>query len=133
MSSISKDKLQVEKPAPGVEMREIQWGGMAVGFVSFTEPAVGMDMAPLFKGLPGDRCQAPHWGYVLKGSMQIIYADREETITAGQAYYLEPGHIPHITEPVEFLEFTQEEQMRKTLEVMQRNMEAVKAAQAARG
>ena len=68
MASISKDELQVEQPVPGVEMSEIQWGGMTVGFVSITEPAVGLDMAPLFIGLPDDRCQAPHWDYVLKGS-----------------------------------------------------------------
>lgn len=39
MASISKDKLQVESPVPGVEMSEIQWGGMTVGFVSIKEPA----------------------------------------------------------------------------------------------
>jgi hypothetical protein len=133
MSSVSRNKLQIENPAPGVEMSEIQWGGMNVGFVSIKEPAIGMEMAPLFKGLPDDRCQAPHWGYVLKGSIQIRYADREETITAGQAYYLEPGHIPHITEPTEFVEFTQVEEMRKTMEVMQRNMEAARKAQEALG
>jgi hypothetical protein len=133
MPSTSKDKLQVSKPAPGVEMSEVQWGGMTVGFTSVQEPAVGMDMAPLFKGLPDDRCQAPHWGYVLKGSITILYADREETFTAGQVYYMEPGHIPQITEASEFIEFTQEEEMRETMEVMQRNLEALRTAQAARG
>jgi hypothetical protein len=67
------------------------------------------------------------------GGMQIRYSDREETITAGQAYCLEPGHIPHITEPTESVEFTQIEEMRKTMEVMQRNMEAAKKAHEVRG
>jgi hypothetical protein len=132
MPSISREKMQFEKPVPGVETSEIQWGGMTVGFMSVQEPAVGMDMAPLFKGLPGDRCQAPHWGYVLKGSIKIEYSDREETFTAGQAYYMALGHIPHIDEPSEFVEFTREEEMRKTMEVMQRNLEALQAAQATR-
>jgi hypothetical protein len=130
MPSTSKDKLQVVKPAPGVEMSEIHWGGMTVGFTSIQEPAVGMDMAPLLKGLPGDRCQAPHWGYILKGSLKIQYADREETFTAGQAYYIAPGHIPHIDEPTEFIEFSREEEMGKTMEVIQRNLKALQAAQA---
>jgi len=51
MPSISRDKLQLVKPTPGIEMSEIQWGGMTVGFTSIQEPAVGMDMAPLFKAL----------------------------------------------------------------------------------
>jgi hypothetical protein len=34
-------------------------GGYTVGFETYTEDA---DMAPLFKGLPDDRCQASHWG-----------------------------------------------------------------------
>ena len=133
MPSISKDKLQSVSPAPGVEMSETKWGEMNVGFTTMREPAVGMDMAPLFKGLPNDQCQAPHWGYILKGSIKVMYADREETFTAGQAYYMEPGHIPHINEPTEFVEFSPEEDMRKTMEVIQRNVEAALAAQAAQG
>jgi hypothetical protein len=129
MPSVSKDKLQVASPAPGVETSEIQWGGMSVGFTSVQGPAIGMDTAPLFKGLPGDRCQAPHWGYVLKGSITVRYADREETFTAGQVYYIAPGHIPYTTEAVEIVEFTQEEELRKTMEVIQRNAEALQAAQ----
>jgi hypothetical protein len=34
---------------------------------SFTTFHADMDHAALFKGLPDDRCQSPHWGYVLKG------------------------------------------------------------------
>ena len=28
-----------------------------------------------FKGLPDDRCQCPHWGYVSKGSFTVTYLD----------------------------------------------------------
>ena len=50
------------------------------------------DLAPVLKGLPDDRCQCPHWGYVLKGRMVVTYGDREEIVNAGDAYYLPPGH-----------------------------------------
>jgi hypothetical protein len=79
-----------------------------------TFPA-GLDTAPIFKGLPDDRCQCPHWGYVLKGRMRIRYPDREEVIEAGDAYYLEPGHLPLIEEDTEVLEFSPKGERRTTL------------------
>ncbi len=53
----------------------------------------GLDAAPIFEGLPDDRCQSAHWGYVLKGRARMRYKDREEVIEAGEVYYLEPGRI----------------------------------------
>jgi hypothetical protein len=38
--------------------------GPYTGFETYTADA---DLAPLFAGLPGDRCQCPHMGYVLEG------------------------------------------------------------------
>ena len=35
--------------------------------VSFTSVLEDIDATPFMKGLPDDRCQCPHWGYVLKG------------------------------------------------------------------
>jgi hypothetical protein len=43
-------------------------------------------MAPLFKGLPDDRCQCPHWGVGLKGKLVYHCADGDDVITAGEAY-----------------------------------------------
>jgi hypothetical protein len=57
---------------------------------------VAPTLHPLFKGLPDDRCQCPHWGYVLKGRMRIRYPDHDEIIEAGDAYYMVPGHLPFI-------------------------------------
>ena len=58
-----------------------------------------------FKGLPNDRCQCDHWGYVFKGAFRVTYLDGdEEIITAGQAYHLRPGHFVQTLEPVELLE-----------------------------
>ena len=87
-----------------------------------------MDMTPLFKGLPDDRCQCPHWGYVLKGKVGYTYADREEIIEAGDAYYAPPGHTRQLYAGSEVLEFSPSDELKKTLDVMTRNMETQRAA-----
>ena len=52
--------------------------------VSFDRYDQDLDLTPLFKGLPDDRCQCPHWGFVLKGKVGYRYADHEEIIEAGR-------------------------------------------------
>src|ERR1051326_1251000 len=74
----------------GAAIRGSDWGDLRSTVVSM--PA-GTDARPLFKGLPGDRCPAPHWGYVIKGQIRIIYADREEVLRAGDLYL--PATRPH--------------------------------------
>ena len=86
---------------------------------------MGRDMAPLFKGLPDDCCQARYWGYVLTGTQKVKYSDgRIETFSAGQAYYIEPGHIPFFDEAYESVEFTPEDELKTTMDVVQKNIQA---------
>jgi hypothetical protein len=100
-------------------------GGYTVGFETYTADA---DLAPLFKGLPDDRCQCPHWGYVIKGRVGFTYADgHEETYEEGDAYYAPPGHTPRLYAGSEIVEFHPTEELAKTLEVVERNMEAAAA------
>ena len=105
-----------------LESRSEELGGYMVEFSSFREDA---DATPLFKGLPDDRCQSPHWGYVLKGKLTFKYADREETYEAGDAYYGPPGHIPQVTAGTEVVEFSPTEEYSRTLEVLARNLAAL--------
>jgi hypothetical protein len=100
-------------------------GDMNIAFEAF--PA-GTDTALLFKGLPDDRCQCTHWGYLLKGKMRINYADHEEVISAGEAYYLPPGHSMLVEEDCEIVEFSPKGEYKKTTEVAARNMEAMQKA-----
>jgi hypothetical protein len=93
-----------------------------------TFPA-GLDAAPLFKGLPDDRCQCPHWGYVLKGRVRIRYKDHEEVLEAGDTYYMEPGHLPLVEEDSETIEFSPKGEYQKTMEVVARNMAAMEEGQ----
>ena len=83
---------------------------------------------PMFKGLPDDRCQCPHWGYLIKGRVRIKYRDHEEVINAGEVYYLPPGHTPVAEEDSEMVEFSPKSEYRKTMEVAIRNMKALNKA-----
>jgi hypothetical protein len=98
--------------------RQIEWGDMDGCFWGF--PA-GFDSTPLFNGLPNG-CEAPHWGFLLKGRMRVKYADHEEVITAGEAYYLEPGHLPVMEEDCEMVEFSPKVESRKMMEYAARMM-----------
>ena len=45
--------------------------------------SAGVDTAPLFKGLDGDLCQCPHWGFVLRGQITTTDAGGvQETVHA---------------------------------------------------
>jgi len=99
-------------------------GGYTVGFETFREDA---DATPIFRGLPEDRCQSPHWGYVLKGRITFRYADREETFEAGSAYYAPPGHVPVIEAGTEIVEFSPTEELGRTMEVVKKNLAELQA------
>jgi hypothetical protein len=96
-------------------------GGFTVGFESY---GADFDAAPAFQGLPDDRCQCEHWGYVLKGQVGFRYPDREETYEAGDAYYAPPGHTPILYAGGEVVEFSPTDKLNQTMEVVSKNMEA---------
>jgi hypothetical protein len=80
-----------------------------------------------FKGLPGDRCQCDHWGYLLQGSFNVTYSDGgpDEVVRAGEAYHLRPGHFVQTLEPVELIEMSPVGEHDRTMAVIARNMAAV--------
>ena len=71
-------------------------------------------MAPMLASLPGGHCSCPHWGYVLAGSMVVHYADHDDVIAAGDAFYLPPGHVPEIDAGTEFVLFSPAEELKAT-------------------
>jgi hypothetical protein len=95
-----------------------EWGDLLIEFETF--PA-GLDTAPLLRGLPGDACPCPHWGYVFRGSFVVRYADHEETVSAGDAFYLEPGHVPVFLEETVMFEVSPAAQLRAVMEVVTAN------------
>jgi hypothetical protein len=102
----------------GAAIRGSDWGDLRATVVAM--PA-GTDARPLFKGLPDDRCPAPHWGYVIKGQIRIIYADREEVLRTGDLYYLPPGHTAVVEEDFEGVEFSNPVAHEQVLDVIKRN------------
>jgi hypothetical protein len=112
------DNLEME----GYEGHFADLGGYTVGFETYTAEA---DLGDLFKGLPDDHCQCPHWGVVLRGKLTYRYSDgTEETITEGEAYYARPGHLPYLYAGTEVVEFSPTDELAKTVEVINKNMEA---------
>jgi hypothetical protein len=112
----------VEDYGEGFQGRQIEWGGMIVSYETFPK---GVDATPLFKGLPGDMCQSPHWGYIIRGRMRLKCPDGDEVLQTGDVYYLEPGHVPVFEQDTEVLEFSPKAEYQKTLEVVARNMAAM--------
>jgi len=97
--------------------------GYRIGFTLFRED---VDGTPLMKGLPDDRCQSPHWGYVITGRVVFRYADREEVYEAGEAFYTPPGHVPVKHQPgSEIVMFSPADAIRETEAVMAKNMQAM--------
>jgi hypothetical protein len=99
--------------------------GYTINFVTFRQD---IDATPLYRGLPDDRCQCPHWGYVVSGAVTFQYADGDEVCEAGDAFYIPPGHIPVANEPgTEFVWFSPSEELRTAEAVMMKNMQAMQA------
>ena len=117
----SINDIPVTAEMPEGNLRHIAWGSMTVEVGKFKK---AIDPSPMFKGLPGDRCQCPHWGYVIKGKIRCKFADREEVYKAGDVYYMPPGHIP-VIEAAEWVEFSPTDLLNKTMEVVGRNMAAM--------
>jgi hypothetical protein len=121
MPKTSRESASESMVVEGYEGHFEELGGFTVGFETYTADA---DLAPFFVGLPDDRCQCPHLGYVLKGKLKFTYADgREEVYEAGEAYHAPPGHTPTLYAGTEVVEFSPTEPLQQTMEVVSRNIE----------
>jgi len=63
---------------PQGKIWQVEWGDHTVEFGQFNQTR---DPAPLFTGLPDDRCQYPHWGYVIKGRLRYRFKERARLTT----------------------------------------------------
>jgi len=116
----SKDELEATVVG-GYEGRQVDAGGMRIAFESMPTH-FPPDDSP-FKGLPDDRCQCDHWGYLFKGSFRVTYKDGpEEIVRAGQVYHLRPGHFVQTIEPVEQIELSPVAEHDRTMANIARNM-----------
>ncbi len=108
MPKLSKDTA----PDVGDFGAAIDRGGQlddyTVDFVTIRE---SHSLAPLLKGLPGDSCQCPHWGYLLAGKITVSYPDHDEVYQAGDAFYMTPGHVPAAEAGSEFIQFSPKQEL----------------------
>ena len=124
MPRASKETAARTASGPGYDGRFDELGDHTVAFEQFTD---GGDMAPLFRGLPDDRCQTPHWGVVLRGRLTFTYEAGEDVIEAGGAYYAAAGHTPAADPGTETIEFSPTEDLHRTMAVVMKNAEALGA------
>ena len=86
------------------------WGAMTV---AVNELPAGTDLSPLLMGLKNNSCQVPHWGYIIKGKMRLIYDDGTEVVLkAGDLFYMPPGHKGNVVEDLKLLDFSPEREMK---------------------
>lgn len=124
MPSAAKATTPITVDEDLIEGRYADLGDYTVGFETFRADA---DPAPLFRGLPDDRCQCPHWGYVVSGKVTFRYIDRDEVFETGHAYYGAPGHLPLVFAGTELIEFSPTDALNQTMAVVTRNMQAAEA------
>jgi hypothetical protein len=101
--AIDLEQLPLFVGGDGVEIRATEAGELTLALVRL---AAGHDARPLFKGLPGDLCQCPHWGFVMRGTLRVWTEHGSSLVRAGQAFYWPPGHAPEALEDTDFLEIS---------------------------
>jgi mannose-6-phosphate isomerase-like protein (cupin superfamily) len=94
-----KESLSAEVFMDGYESRMAELDDYAGYFESI---AAGTDFSPYYES-----CEVPHWGYVFKGRLRFVYTDgHQEEVTAGELYYVPPGHTFEVLEDSETVEFS---------------------------
>jgi hypothetical protein len=125
MPYTNKASAPISVDIPDFEGRYVDLGGYTVGFEVYK---ADVDPAAFFRGLPEDRCQCPHWGVVLAGSISFRFADHTEIYAAGDAYHTPAGHTPVMTAGTEVVEFSPTEALNATMTVVGANLAAAAGA-----
>jgi hypothetical protein len=107
MARFSKNDVTAVSEGPGTEWRA-DLGGYSASMVKVDADS---DLTELLRGLPGDQCPSPHWGFVTAGSLWFRQGDRDEVVGAGDAFYVPPGHTAGATAGTEFVIFSPAEVM----------------------
>jgi hypothetical protein len=108
---VTKDDVDVRMQIPGAVIRQRREFGTVKGFDTISGKyfslAAGVDTTPLFHGLEGDRCQCPHWGFVIRGQITTTDAQgRRETVGANDLFYWPPGHNVKVDADAEIIMFS---------------------------
>ncbi len=126
---VAKDNVDVKMEIPGVVIRQRTGFGDVNGYGKISGEyftlSAGVDTTELFLGLEGDRCQCPHWGFVLRGQITTTDADgAQETVHANDLFYWPPGHNVRVDADAEIVMFSPQ---REHTHVINHMIEKVKA------
>lgn len=120
---IAKNDIPVRINVPGAIARQQMNFGDPTGYGTISGEyfslGAGTDIAPLLKGLQGDLCQSPHWGYVLQGQLTVTYAGGEqEVVNGGDLFYWPPGHTVKVSKDAEIVLFSPQHEHGKVIDHM---------------
>ena len=124
---ISKSDIPPRINVPGAVARVAPDFGDASGLGTmggeYFSLAAGTDIAPLLKGLQGDACQAPHWGYMLSGEVVVSYTSgKSETCAEGDLFYWPPGHSVRVVKDAEVILFSPQHEHGEVIEHLARQL-----------
>ncbi|MBN1958356.1 MAG: hypothetical protein JXQ81_03065 [Desulfuromonadales bacterium] len=108
---IAKEDVPIRINVPGAIARQQTDFGDVTGYgkigAEYFSLGEGTDITELLKGLEGDLCQCPHWGYVLSGKLTITFSDGNVDIVYGNdLFYWPPGHTVKADQETEMVLFS---------------------------
>lgn len=124
---IAKNDIPVRIDVPGAVARQQLDFGDAAGYGKISGEyfslGAGTDIAPLLKGLQGDLCQAPHWGYLMRGDITVTYTDgSSEEVGTGDLFYWPPGHSVKVAADAEVVLFSPQHEHGEVIDHMLHKM-----------
>ena len=100
--------------------KSVNYGDMTCSLVDFKK---GTDLTPVLSQLPTGFCEVPHWGYMIKGHVDLRYSDgTEEPVKTGDIFYFKPGHTAIFTVDSRFVEFSPKDGMVELLDFFKQHM-----------
>ncbi len=106
-----KENMPIALELPVATFRVAEQGELAMAYV---EMKAGADATPLLKGMPNNKCQSPHWGYMLTGAIHLRYEDgTEEVCKAGEMFHWPAGHTVWVEEDTSFVEFSPKSELKE--------------------
>jgi hypothetical protein len=120
---VAKDDVDVKMQVPGAVLRQHTEFGTVKGFDKISGEyftfAAGVDTTELFKGLDGNACQCPHWGFVIRGQLTTTdAAGKQETVKTNDLFYWPPGHNVHVDVDSEIVMFSPQREHTHVLDHM---------------
>ena len=126
---IQINDVPIKVNAPGAVARQMTEFGDATAYNVFGaehfKMDAGTDITPLLQGLENDLCQAPHWGYLIKGEVTVTYTNgQREDAHSGDLFYWPPGHTVRVNQDAEFVLFSPQHEHTAVFDHINRKLNA---------